>query len=84
MFAQLKAALRPGGIFAGQFFGVNDQWNREGRPLTFVTREQAEDLLRGLEVLELVEEDADGHTANGAPKHWHVFHILARRPSSQQ
>ncbi len=45
MFAQLKAALRPGGAFAGQFFGTNDQWKREGRPLTFVTREQAVALL---------------------------------------
>lgn len=82
MFARLKAALVPGGIFAGQFFGVNDQWNREGRPHSFVTRAQAEELLRDLEIVELVEEDADGHVANGNPKHWHVFHILARRPMS--
>jgi len=79
MFARLKAAIRPGGVFAGQFFGVNDQWNREGRPHSFLTREQAEELLRDLEVLELVEEDADGQVANGNPKHWHVFHILARQ-----
>ncbi len=79
IFAWLKTAIRPGGIFAGQFFGVNDQWNREGRPHTFVTREQAEELLRDLEVIELVEEDVDGRVANGNPKHWHVFHILARR-----
>lgn len=80
MFDRLKASLRPGGIFAGVFFGTNDQWKAEGRPHTFVTREQAEELLRDLETLELVEEDADGHIANGAPKHWHIFHILARRP----
>lgn len=82
MFARLKASLRPGGIFAGQFFGVHDQWNSEGRPHTFLTREQAKELLRDLEVLELVEEDADGHVANGNPKHWHIFHILARQPAS--
>jgi SAM-dependent methyltransferase len=82
MFAQLTAAIRPGGIFTGHFFGVNDQWNREGRPHTFVTRQQAEDLLRALEALELVEEDSDGQLANGTPKHWHVFHILARRPGA--
>jgi hypothetical protein len=79
MFARLTAAIRPGGIFAGQFFGVNDQWNRQGRPHTFLTREQAEELLHDLGVIELVEEDADGQVANGNPKHWHVFHILARR-----
>jgi tellurite methyltransferase len=77
VFARLVEALRPGGIFAGQFFGVNDQWNTLGRHMTFVTRERAEELLRGLDVVELREEDTDGHTADGSPKHWHVFHILA-------
>jgi SAM-dependent methyltransferase len=80
MFARLKASLRPDGIFAGQFFGVNDQWHREGRPLTFVTRDQAQELLRGLEVIELREEEVDGQVANGTPKYWHVFHILAQQP----
>lgn len=85
VFARLVEALRveahtPGGIFAGQFFGVNDEWNTPGRRMTFVTRERAEELLRGLEVVELREEDTDSHTADGSPKHWHVFHILARKP----
>jgi SAM-dependent methyltransferase len=84
MFARLKASLRPGGVFAGHFFGVNDQWNREGRPLTFVTREQAEELLRGLEVIELREEEVEGHVANGNPKYWHIFHVLARRPLARE
>ncbi len=74
----LCAALKPGGIFAGVFFGPNDEWNTSGRDLTFVTREETEGLLRGLELIELREEDADGHRADGSPKHWHVFHILAR------
>ncbi len=79
VFARLVEALRPGGVFAGQFFGVNDEWNLLGRAMTFVTRERAEELLRRLDVLELSEEDADGHKADGSPKHWHVFHILARK-----
>ena len=78
--ARLVEALRPGGIFAGQFFGVNDEWNTPGRHMTFVTRERVEELLRGLDVIELREEDADGHTADGSAKHWHIFHILARKP----
>lgn len=82
VFARLKQALRPGGIFAGQFFGINDAWNVPGSNLTFVTREQAEELLRGLEIIELKEEDVDSHVADGSPKHWHVFHILARKPVS--
>jgi tellurite methyltransferase len=83
VFVRLKAALVPGGVFAGQFFGVHDEWNNPERAhaMTFLTRAEAEELLSDLEVIELTEEDADGHKADGSPKHWHVFHILARRPS---
>ncbi len=81
VFGRLKAALAPGGVFAGQFFGVHDQWNTPDRAMTFLTRAEAEALLTDLEVIELTEEDADGHVADGSPKHWHIFHILARRPS---
>jgi SAM-dependent methyltransferase len=80
MFAQLKSALAPNGVFAGQFFGDRDEWNTPGRAMTFLTHADAEVRLRGLDVIELIEEDADGKTADGSPKHWHVFHILARMP----
>lgn len=83
VFARLKGALVPGGIFAGQFFGVHDEWNTPDRAMTFVTHAEAESLLSDMETIELIEEDADGKTADGSTKHWHVFHILARRPASQ-
>jgi SAM-dependent methyltransferase len=84
VFTRLKAALAPGGIFAGQFFGIHDQWNTPERAMTFLTRAEAEALLSDLETIELTEEDDDGHTADGSPKHWHVFHILARKPANRQ
>lgn len=79
VFARLKASLKPGGIFVGQFFGVNDTWNIPDTTMTFLTREQTLKELEGLEILELEEEDQDGATANGTPKHWHVYHIIARK-----
>jgi len=81
VFGRLKAALSPSGVFVGQFFGVNDQWNSPDRDMTFLGRAEALAHLRDLETIEFTEEDADGHIADGSPKHWHVFHILARRPS---
>ncbi|HEX9038222.1 MAG TPA: class I SAM-dependent methyltransferase [Ktedonobacterales bacterium] len=81
VFARIKTALVPGGVFAGQFFGVHDEWNTPDTTMTFLTRAQAEDLLRDLETVELTEEDADSGTAVGASKHWHVYHILARKPA---
>ncbi|MGH2486503.1 MAG: class I SAM-dependent methyltransferase [Ktedonobacterales bacterium] len=80
VFARIKAALASGGVFAGQFFGVRDESNTPDRDMTFLTRAEAEALLSDLETIELSEEDADGHKADGSPKHWHVYHILARRP----
>jgi SAM-dependent methyltransferase len=80
VFARLKAALAPGGVFAGQLFGERDQWNTPGHTMTFLTRAEVAALLSDLDVIELDEEDTDGHKADGSPKHWHAFHILTRRP----
>jgi trans-aconitate methyltransferase len=73
-------AIRPGGRFAGQLFGVRDSWAT--RPMmTFHTAEQVQNLLQNVfEVEFLREEDEDGHAFRG-PKHWHVFHIIARKIS---
>lgn len=81
-FARLKGALKPGGVFAGQFFGVNDTWNTPEYDMTFVTREEIDALLLGMTVHELQEVEDDGTTALGEPKHWHVYHILAQRPEA--
>ncbi len=81
VFARIKHALNADGIFVGQFFGVNDEWNTPGNQMTFLTREQAEAELKGLKVLEFHEEDVDSHVADGTPKHWHVFHIVAQNRS---
>ena len=47
--------------------------------MSFQTRAEAEELLRGLAVEQFLEIDEDGKTALGDAKHWHVFHVVARR-----
>jgi hypothetical protein len=32
-----------------------------------------------MEVILLDEEEKDDKTANGTPKHWHVFHFIAKK-----
>jgi SAM-dependent methyltransferase len=81
VFGRIKDALAPGGVFAGQFFGDHDEWNTPETIMTFVTRAQAEKLLDGLRTIKFRELEEDGHVADGRPKHWHVFHILARKPA---
>ncbi len=46
---------------------------------TYLTRSEALALLDGWEVVAFDEEDAVGPSFVG-PRHWHVFHVIARRP----
>lgn len=72
----VRASIARGGWFVGQLFGPHDSWS--GRSdMNFHDRAQVEALLAGFRVLELTEDDRDGTSAMG-PKHWHVFHIIAR------
>lgn len=73
----VRTALRPQGNLAVDLFGVRDDW--AGTDGTFLSRQEVEALLDGLEVLELVEEERDGRSFSG-PKHWHTYRVLARRP----
>ncbi|MDN5820060.1 MAG: class I SAM-dependent methyltransferase [Brachybacterium sp.] len=77
LWRRIRDALRPGGILAVDLFGVRDEW--AGTDGTFLDRAEVEGLLNGLEVIELVEEEREGHSLHG-PKHWHTHRILARRP----
>lgn len=78
MFARVKSALAPGGILTCQLFGPEDQWSADPR-MTFHARAQVEALLADLETLFLDERRWDGKLADGRPKHWHVFDVIARK-----
>ena len=79
LWRDIRASLLSDGRFSGQWYGERDSW--VGRPgITFVTRQEAQDLLAGLDVEMLEEEEHDGVTPRGNPKHWHIFHIVARKP----
>ena len=79
VWQRIRGSLVPGGRFAGQLYGDRDSWaGRDG--MTFHTRTEVEELLAGLKVELLNEEETDSVTPRGAAKHWHVFHIVARKP----
>lgn len=78
LWTVIRAAIRPGGRFAGQLFGERDSW--AALPdRSHHTRVQVERLLLGLDVEYFQEEESDSKDAQGVDKHWHVFHIVARR-----
>ncbi|HKE70321.1 MAG TPA: methyltransferase domain-containing protein [Nocardioidaceae bacterium] len=78
LWHQLEAALPSGGVLAAQLFGDQDTWAGEYDDMTFHTRAEVDDLFRDWDVLSLEVADHDGSSYVG-PKHWHVFHVLARR-----
>lgn len=78
VWRKTKESLNPGGVFVGQFFGPTDSWNTSSSDMNFHTRAQVRNLLIGLEIVQLSEENFDGTTTLGTPKHWHVFHVIAR------
>ena len=66
VWAKVRAALLPGGVFAGQFLGPRDGW-AESHAMTFHDAREVEKLLDGLEVLHLQEKEWDGQ-AGGEPE----------------
>jgi SAM-dependent methyltransferase len=78
LWARVRDAIRPGGRFAGQLLGDRDTWAARNEISAFA-RADAERLVDGLEVERFDEEDEDGEACSG-PKHWHLFHVVARRP----
>jgi tellurite methyltransferase len=78
LWTRIREELPTGGRFSGQWYGPRDSW--AGRPgITFLERGQAMALLDGLEIEMFEEEEADSVTPRGNPKHWHIFHIVARK-----
>ena len=72
-------ALRPRGRFAGTLFGVNDTWASIERMMTFHTRAQVDEMMNAFVIEDFIEDERDGKTATGESKHWHVFHVVARK-----
>ena len=77
VWEKIVTSLRPGGRFSGQLFGEHDDWAGSG--VVVHTRDELGVLLAPFEVEFLEEFDDDGTTAIGTRKHWHVYHLVARK-----
>lgn len=78
LWRRIVAAIRPGGRFAGQFFGRRDSWaTLPGR--THHDRAEIDALLAPFEIESIREEERDDPPTVRRPKHWHIFHVVARR-----
>jgi tellurite methyltransferase len=80
LWQRIHTALRPGGRIACQLFGPRDSWATRDPPPTIHSRAAIDALLEGLSVEMLYEEESDSVTPRGQKKHWHIFHVVARKP----
>ncbi|HTP54924.1 MAG TPA: class I SAM-dependent methyltransferase [Thermoplasmata archaeon] len=78
LWAGIRRSLRPGGHFAGQLFGDQDEW-AGARPMTFHSMRQVRALTRGYRVELLRETVEEGRSFEG-PKHWHYFDLILEKP----
>ncbi|MFN8528052.1 MAG: class I SAM-dependent methyltransferase [Anaerolineae bacterium] len=78
LWAEIVMAIRPGGRFSGNFFGIRDAW--AGTPtMTFFDSPKVHALLAPFDVEFFEEVDRQGTTALEGNKHWHVFNVVARK-----
>ena len=78
LWNDIRAAIRPGGRFAGELFGDRDTWASTEAEMTFFDISSARALFDGMELESFVEEENDDEGWDEM-KHWHVFHAIARR-----
>lgn len=78
LWDRIVAAIRPGGRLAGQFFGARDSW-ASLPDRTHHTREEVEALLHGFAIEMMREEERDDPPDVRNPKHWQLFHVVARK-----
>lgn len=78
LWSRIVTAIRPGGRFAGQFFGKRDSW-ASLPDRTHHSFDEVVSLLEGFEVEMLNEEERDDSPEVRNPKHWQIFHVVARK-----
>lgn len=71
--------LAIGGRFSGHFFGENDEWAINS-DLTILSYEELLGLFEERFAFEYLQiEDGLIPTADGKMKHWHVYHVIAKK-----
>lgn len=66
-------SIKAGGIFAGHFFGINDDWN----DLNLFSEQELQNLFKDFMIEFFEGKEFDKPSATGPMKHWHIFEVLA-------
>ncbi|MFS1491544.1 class I SAM-dependent methyltransferase [Vibrio splendidus] len=80
----IENCLEVGGVFSGDFMGVDDSWAQGYRtPTTPLAKAKVFSLFNNFEIVRFHERDEKALTALGKMKHWHTYSVVAiKRHSS--
>lgn len=78
LWKKIAGSLARGGYFAGQLYGEHDDWARDPA-LTIFAETGARALFADYAIERFDVEESDAVTPRGKPKHWHIFHVVARK-----
>jgi len=78
LWQKITASLRADGRFAGQLYGERDSWASDPA-MTILSAVRARELFAAYEIELFDEEESDAVTPRGKAKHWHIFHVVARK-----
>ena len=79
MWKNIKKNICKYGYFVGNFFGINDSWNKAESNMTFFTKEQVQNLFDEFDIIKFNEVEKEGLTGLGNMKHWHIFYVIAKK-----
>ncbi|QUJ67840.1 class I SAM-dependent methyltransferase [Photobacterium sp. GJ3] len=68
-----------GGLFCGTLLGNEDGWNNFEFDTTSFKKPEVFTLFSDFEILLFEERNKDGFSSNGQAKHWHSFHVIAKK-----
>lgn len=82
LLENIYSTLRVGGVFSGNFFGIEDGWSANPK-LAFLTKDMLEQTFNSdlWEVRVFNEKREKRPTAAGEMKDWHLFDIIAIKKS---
>ena len=82
VWSKIIESLESGGVLCVDLLGVEDSWvHSPEHSVTAFTTEQARQLFDGLNVIVFNERSEPGKTAIGHSKYWHIFSVIAVKPS---
>lgn len=75
----LLKSIKPNGRFAGNFFGLNDEWAKMNTNMTFCTADKVKSFFDQFEIEHFNEDEYLGKKVNGEDKYWHIINIIAKK-----